>query len=109
MVELAKGDIRNSLNLSFSRHTQRFIHTVNKRDGKHTVLWIRKEDLKNWRQTSGVAALRQCIGEVLAEEDGRRLFPDVYRRADEIKAQRKEASKRKPLTEETENNIPSCN
>lgn len=92
---LAKGNIRNTLNLAFSDYTRRFLHTEKRCDGLHTVLWIRKEDLQRWKAARGIAAIRQFIGEVFAEEDGRLLFPDIYKLADEIKKRRRIASKEK--------------
>ena len=97
MVELAKGDIRSSLDRSFSQYSQRFINTVKRCDGPHTVLWIRNTDLQKWRAVRGIPAIRQCIGEVFAEEDGRRLFPKIYSIADEIKEKRKQASKKRKV------------
>jgi hypothetical protein len=95
IVLLSRGDIRNSLNLAFSDYTRRFLHTEKRCDGLHTVLWIRKTDLQRWRAARGIAAIRQFIGDVFAEQDGRRLFPDIYQIADEIKEQRRLASKEK--------------
>lgn len=92
---ISRGDIRNTLNLSFSEYTQRFVHTEKRTKGLYTTLWIKNADLQKWRSARGVAALRQYIGEVFAEEDGRRLFPDIYQRADEIKERRRLASNEK--------------
>lgn len=95
IVLLSRGDIRNTLNRTFSDYTRRFLHTENRSNGIHTVLWIRETDLQRWRAARGIAAIRQFIGEVFAEEDGRRIFPDIYKIADEIKEQRRLASKEK--------------
>ena len=95
IVLLSRGDIRNTLNRTFSDYTRRFLHTEKRCDGLHTVLWIRKTDLQRWRAARGIAAIRQFIGDVFAEEDGRRLFPDIYRVADEIKERRRLASREK--------------
>lgn len=95
IVLLSRGDIRNTLNRTFSDYTRRFLHTEKMSNGIHTVLWIRKTDLQRWRAARGVASIRQFIGEVFDEKDGRRLFPDIYKVADEIKEQRRLASKEK--------------
>lgn len=93
IVVLSKGDIRHTINRNFSRYTQRFLNIISRMGGIYTVLWMRKSDLEKWKAVKGVAAFRQCLGEVFAEEDGRRLFPNIHKVADEIKRIRKQTAK----------------
>ena len=94
ILDLARGDIRKTI-FRGSNPYGRFLHTEKRMDGLHTVLWIRKADIDEWRESGGVAELRQRIGEVFSDDDGRKLFPDIHQRADEIKEQRKQAAREK--------------
>lgn len=93
IFELCKGDIRKSIDRSSSEYTKRFLHTVKRHDGVHTVIWVRVEDLERWRKISDETGLRHVIGFILGDKVGRRLFPAIYRVADEVKLQRKIASR----------------
>lgn len=91
MLDIAKGDIRYLLNQS-----HRYLHTVKRKDGLHSVLWVRASDVLKWREVADIAHIRHCISEVLGEEDGRLIFPTIYRKADAVKQRRREeATERK--------------
>lgn len=81
---VAKGDVRESMDKSYSPYTTKRLETATLMGELHTVIRMRDGDIVKLKRAGGCSALRNCLLIIMSEQDGRRFFPTIFTRADSI-------------------------